>query len=459
MWRYYAEANICYAYMADVPNAQEGWEGAFSKSRWFTRGWTLQELLAPTSVEFYAADWRILGTKSEHYQEIADITKIAQDALTYIKPLNLFSAAERLSWTARRQVTREEDEAYCLLGIFDINMPMLYGEGKRKAFVRLQEAIYNSTKDQSLFLFEHNTKNGRAPLLADSPTCFDPERNSWPPAIYRSISPYSDLMRRNGNAHGSMRASVAPTQLDVSTTLQLLHYGDVADQLMSIHGRGLDSSASHVAVLNYTIKNHPDGAWCLPLIQSTTGESTFHRIDYPVFLPNRGRFDSKVYTTHVFVQFETYTPELHKTRYTRLRFTSSSFKIRAWSAEHVQAQHTPTRETDDFLLIASRSLVDALNGLWPAITVRIVDVYEKNIQVAIHFSQYGARWSIKKASELGSLEGSVTWYTLFDSNVPCDRCSFRTLGGIELYVTLRRLGTLPNEKEEDRYNIIVEPRN
>lgn len=102
----------------------------------------MQELIAPTSVEFYARDWTAIGKKSERYEEISEITKIDADILTHTEPISMFSAAEKLSWAAHRQVTRDEDETYCLLGMFEVNMPMLYGEGKRQAFVRLQEAIY-----------------------------------------------------------------------------------------------------------------------------------------------------------------------------------------------------------------------------------------------------------------------------------------------------------------------------
>ncbi|KAH7417950.1 heterokaryon incompatibility protein-domain-containing protein, partial [Cadophora sp. MPI-SDFR-AT-0126] len=141
MWNYYAESNNCYVYMAD----------RFRESEWFTRGWTLQELIAPVSVEFYAEDWAPIGTKVERHQEIADITQIDLSVLVGTQDIDLFSAAERLSWVAHRNVTREEDEAYSLLGLFEVNMPLLYGEGREKAFIRLQEAIYNSTADHSLF--------------------------------------------------------------------------------------------------------------------------------------------------------------------------------------------------------------------------------------------------------------------------------------------------------------------
>jgi hypothetical protein len=141
MWRYYKESNICYVYLADVPNAEAGWGESFGNSDWFNRGWTLQELLAPLNVDFYARDWQSIGTKFERYLQIAELTSIDPDVLIYKRKIHGLSAAERMSWAAHRRVSKEEDQAYSLLGLFDINMPLLYGEGRLKAFSRLQEAI------------------------------------------------------------------------------------------------------------------------------------------------------------------------------------------------------------------------------------------------------------------------------------------------------------------------------
>ena len=116
--------------MADVSASGAGEVQGFSQSVWFTRGWTLQELIAPLHVEFYSDDWTLIGTKFERYQEIAEITGIDQEVLIRAHEVDYFSANERLSWAAHRQVTREEDEAYSLLGLFDVCLPLLYGEGR-----------------------------------------------------------------------------------------------------------------------------------------------------------------------------------------------------------------------------------------------------------------------------------------------------------------------------------------
>ncbi|KAF1842766.1 HET-domain-containing protein, partial [Cucurbitaria berberidis CBS 394.84] len=155
MFRWYQEAEICYAFLNDVPNQEAGWGERFRHSKWFTRGWTLQELLAPATVEFYAADWSPIGTKISRYEEVSYITRIAPIALSHQwhTVWYKFLAAEKMSWAAHRKVSRAEDETYCLLGLFDVNLPLLYGEGSEKAFRRLQGEIYKMDGDCSLFLF------------------------------------------------------------------------------------------------------------------------------------------------------------------------------------------------------------------------------------------------------------------------------------------------------------------
>jgi len=156
MFRWYHQARVCYAFLADVPpppvypNNTAQWEVQFASSRWFTRGWTLQELVAPSYVEFYSMDWTRLGSKIELQETVHLITGIAKSALAGHKDLSEFSVAQRMSWASKRSTTRMEDEAYCIMGIFDINMPLLYGEGER-AFLRLQEQILQKSDDHSLF--------------------------------------------------------------------------------------------------------------------------------------------------------------------------------------------------------------------------------------------------------------------------------------------------------------------
>ena len=150
MFRWYQKATRCYVYLSDVSTrkrkaigdatAECTWEPGFRASEWFTRGWTLQELLAPSSVEFFSRDSQRLGDKNTLKQQIHEITGIPVSALEGT-PLSQFEVDKRLSWAEKRQTTRGEDKAYSLMGIFDIHMTLIYGEGSTKAFNRLRNKI------------------------------------------------------------------------------------------------------------------------------------------------------------------------------------------------------------------------------------------------------------------------------------------------------------------------------
>lgn len=157
MFRWYQNATKCYVYLSDVSSdavgvndefSQRPWESDFRKSRWFTRGWTLQELLAPASVEFFSKDGEILGNKKSLEQLIGEITGIPVKALQG-SPLSSFSITERISWQESRETTRKEDKVYSLLGICDVNIPLIYGEGRDNAFRRLREEIDKASKGKS----------------------------------------------------------------------------------------------------------------------------------------------------------------------------------------------------------------------------------------------------------------------------------------------------------------------
>lgn len=155
MFAWYRNAARCYVYLSDVsmdrptsgPPAQQEWYPAFQQSRWFTRGWTLQELVAPVSVEFFSAEGQRLGNKYSLLQELYSITRISVEAL-HGSPLDEFSVDERMSWVGQRKTKREEDMAYSLLGMFDVHMPLIYGEGRKKAFARLQKEIDASSREE-----------------------------------------------------------------------------------------------------------------------------------------------------------------------------------------------------------------------------------------------------------------------------------------------------------------------
>jgi len=199
MWRWYRDSEVCFAYLADVPYSdaylvldtdqldtdqsdtehpnteQSDTErsdtelsrtersntepllketdreayNAFIHSRWFTRGWTLQELIAPRRVHFLSSEWKFIGSKKNLSQEIAVASGLNEDCLDAINA-SAYSTYMKMSLAARRETTREEDAAYCLLGLFGINMPLLYGEGRAQALKRLQLAIVEAEHDPTL---------------------------------------------------------------------------------------------------------------------------------------------------------------------------------------------------------------------------------------------------------------------------------------------------------------------
>ncbi|KAK3356831.1 hypothetical protein B0T25DRAFT_566160 [Lasiosphaeria hispida] len=168
MFRWYREASVCYAYLSDVPadDNPKALDSKFRASRWFQRGWTLQELLAPESLSFYSSDWEPLGTKINLSTIIEGITGIPRLVLRGVVQLQSTSVAQRMSWAANRKTKRKEDMAYSLQGIFSITMSMIYGEGEQKAFFRLQEEIMKDTPDHSILAWGL----GDGPLPADYPT-------------------------------------------------------------------------------------------------------------------------------------------------------------------------------------------------------------------------------------------------------------------------------------------------
>ncbi|KAL5319100.1 hypothetical protein ACEPPN_014170 [Leptodophora sp. 'Broadleaf-Isolate-01'] len=169
MYRWYKEAEICCVFLFDVRLKTSDYEFSFRDASWWSRGWTLQELIAPSEVAFFNSSWHFLGTKESLRDEISEITGIDVKVLSGKDP-ELCSAAQRMAWASKRITTRLEDLAYCLLGLFGVNMPLLYGEGER-AFIRLQEEIMKHSDDHSLFAWSF-AGDGYRGLLAKSPSEF-----------------------------------------------------------------------------------------------------------------------------------------------------------------------------------------------------------------------------------------------------------------------------------------------
>lgn len=183
MFRWYAKAHLCYAFLSDVTtsNLKEAFDRddeaevvePINTSKWFQRGWTLQELLAPGSVLFYDVSWSYIGNRRDCCEAISGATHIPTKTLAEGLPAvgDRPCVAAIMLWASGRKTTRLEVRAYSLLGLFDVNMPLLYGEG-RKAFTRLQEEILRYSDGQSIFAWDnakHETVSG---LLATSPDCF-----------------------------------------------------------------------------------------------------------------------------------------------------------------------------------------------------------------------------------------------------------------------------------------------
>ena len=167
MYRWYQEADICYGFLADVSREEE-----MSGCKWLTRGWTLQELIAPPNLLFLNKNWEELGTKGDLAESISRWTGIPVSVLEGTADIETLSIAQRMSWASTRRTTRLEDQAYCLMGLFGINMPLIYGEGRR-AFTRLQEEIMRISDDHSILAWRaEDGDEHHGGLLATSSRAF-----------------------------------------------------------------------------------------------------------------------------------------------------------------------------------------------------------------------------------------------------------------------------------------------
>jgi hypothetical protein len=191
MFRWYMNSDICFVYLFDLDEGVTTQSG-LEQCKWFTRGWTLQELIAPSNVEFYDAAWNMRGTKQGLEEILHQITGIDKNVLRNSDSISNIPVARKMSWAASRQTTRNEDLAYCLLGIFDVNMPLLYGEGY-KSFLRLQEEIIKATPDLTIFGWKSPNPEEQEyrGILARSPHEFasPPEQrsNNIPPRLLETL--------------------------------------------------------------------------------------------------------------------------------------------------------------------------------------------------------------------------------------------------------------------------------
>jgi hypothetical protein len=207
MFSWYSKAQVCYTYLNDVdlpgskePALSDEFFEILSQSQWWQRGWTLQELIAPLRVQFFSRDWTHFGDKVSLGPAITIITGIDQ-AILEGQDIRRVSIARRMFWASQRITTKPEDLAYCLLGIFAVNMPLLYGEGDQ-AFIRLQEEIMKMSDDQSIFAWEDQCSDDDAALfeshgtilrspLARSPAEFSNARDIVPYRQQQASHPYA----------------------------------------------------------------------------------------------------------------------------------------------------------------------------------------------------------------------------------------------------------------------------
>ena len=195
MYQWYKRAAVCYVFLTDVATLDgfEEQDSELRSSRWFTRGWTLQELVAPETVVFFARDGTFLNKSypTNFVKVLGEITGISVDVLSGNLSPGQLSVATRMKWAAHRETTRPEDQAYCLLGLFDVNLRLSYGEGGPRAFLRLQEEILKTTNDQSLFAWDLTPMNS----------------NADPDALYGLFAPSPANFFRSGNMHPLPRAN------------------------------------------------------------------------------------------------------------------------------------------------------------------------------------------------------------------------------------------------------------
>ncbi|KAN0095794.1 hypothetical protein V8E51_016505 [Hyaloscypha variabilis] len=456
MWTYYSRSNICYVYMADIPDRDAGRGIRFQDSEWFTRGWTLQELIAPFYVEFYAADWSPIGTKLERHMEIAAITTIDSDLLAQNRFIDGYGSAERFSWAAHRQVTEEEDEAYSLLGLFQIHMPMLYGEGRARAFARLQEAIYLATCDDSIFLFRYSPHVDSQPLLADCPNRFcqrarcEPCQRQGGTQCFPSQVPYTIVRESNiwsTQPHEQIITTVTSFRNELSAPLSVIDYVDISSKLIFFDGNEDRTVVSHVAILNYTTQDHSEGAFCLLLYRPLDSRvPCFNRLSYlPAILPSVREFTSRMQKIKILVPGPVLGDENQKVD-TTFSVSGDSYYVRAWNAKCVDSRAVlQIHESSDTKFKNTEFKVRTSDKKWKnyaEISCRVASSQslDEHPQILVQLEKITeiCKWSIKEVSE-ARLRRRQHKHRLFLPNTPSNRCIICLSDGKKLSIRLRRL--------------------
>jgi len=176
-YSWFQNSEVCYVYLDDVDGSEdlESEGSTFRRCRWFKRAWTLQELLAPVNLFFFSSNWSMLGTKVGLATVISDVTGIHRDAILYPSRVPFFSIAARMSWANGRKSSKGEDRVYSLMGLFGVNLPIVYGEGEKNVFIKLQRSIMETSDDQSILAWRSVSSSSSPHTsgpFADSPDCY-----------------------------------------------------------------------------------------------------------------------------------------------------------------------------------------------------------------------------------------------------------------------------------------------
>lgn len=271
MFQWYAKATECLVYLSDVSldgqqASDEEFIARFSASKWFSRGWTVQELLAPAQLIFYDADWEEIGDRGNLAYKISAVTGIRGGYLGMRGRDSIWKAsvATRLSWVSRRQTSRSEDLAYCMLGLFDVNMPLLYGEGGVKAFLRLQTEIVSKWEDETIFAWTSNREVDLADycsgLLASEPRFFA-NSEDYSPAPFRNQNALRYWMTNRGLAFQIPPPEESAEAADSSVFINLCVKRNHDNQLIGIRASCRSGTNRWMRCQNYSLFETTPNQW------------------------------------------------------------------------------------------------------------------------------------------------------------------------------------------------------
>ncbi|KAF9064156.1 heterokaryon incompatibility protein-domain-containing protein [Rhodocollybia butyracea] len=301
MYRYYNKAQVCYAYLEDMRSDRlsRSFNLSFRMCKWFTRGWTLQELIAPKTVFFFTNDWEKIGTKASLQETITEITGIRSEVLLSLDDLSEWSIAARMSWAAGRETTRIEDRAYSLMGIFGVYMPPLYGEGEH-AFIRLQEEILKVSDDHTIFAWKSklssmsltespSTSAATSGILASSPDVFEGSGRYIHPFRYQINNQRPFSMTNKGLLVHLPLLPVLPVINDQPQFLALLNCRSKTSRHLAIYVSKSFKEQYERVRSDEVLEDDAIRARC-EIIEQTPRELLFRPWDLPRFGPND--FDS-----------------------------------------------------------------------------------------------------------------------------------------------------------------------